>query len=155
MTIWTMPGVDLQPVVTLIRWRVLLICQGPATGARHLCGFNIENGAGRCSTAITSIDRENMHCTTQSGRLYVLKGRPSFDRDGDYVWQIASRGIATIDVTDDIFGTVPPYWPQIRDLPVSEQEPFSAWLEGQAVPSQGCYFLRDYIRWKDSTGSND
>lgn len=150
MTIWRTPSVDSQPILTLVRWRVLQIVEGPSTGEQHLCGYCLENGEGRCSTAIVSIDQESRSCTTSSGRVYKLRGRPAYDADGDYVWQWMTGGIATIDATDDVFGIVPPAWPRIQDLPPEEQEPFSAWLAGQTVPIPGGYFLLDYMRWKSS-----
>jgi hypothetical protein len=47
-------------------------------------------------------------------------------------------------------------YPRIRDLPVSEREPFAAWLIGQTVPmitdttdgEQDAYYPWDYDNWK-------
>lgn len=155
MPIWRTPGVDSQPVLTLVRWRVLQVAEGPTKGQQHLCGYCTENYEGRCSTAIVAIDRESRRCTTRSGRVYELRGRPAYDSDGQYVWQSWTGGVATIDVTDDVFGVVSPGWPRVQDLPTEEQEPFSAWLSGQPVPIQGGYFLGDYVRWKESSRSDD
>lgn len=51
----------------------------------------------------------------------------------------------------------PKQWPRVRHLPEAEQEPFRAWLGGQARPwieglpdaEQDGYFRGDYDRWKE------
>lgn len=47
-------------------------------------------------------------------------------------------------------------WPRIRDLPESEREPFTEWLNGQTRPlidglpddEQDGYYRWDYERWR-------
>lgn len=91
--IWGTPGVGDQPVINLIRWRVVEVTCGRNEGDRHLVGYCPENCEGRVSTAITSFDTATMQCTTKSGRLYQLLGESGYDSDGEYVW----RGWSTVN----------------------------------------------------------
>jgi hypothetical protein len=50
--IWSTPGVDQQPSLTLIRWRVFEVTDGPHQGNRYVVGYCPENLEGRASTAI-------------------------------------------------------------------------------------------------------
>ncbi|MHC1699309.1 MAG: hypothetical protein AB9919_14835 [Geobacteraceae bacterium] len=61
----------------------------------------MENREGRASTAIVSFDPKSRICVTRSGRRYHLFGPSGFDADGDYVWRIWSRGIPTINISDE------------------------------------------------------
>lgn len=99
MPLWRTPDVDEQPLVTIVRWRVLEITEGPCAGQRHLSGYCVENREGRASTHIVSFDPKNRICVTRSGRRYRLFGPSGFDDDGDYVWRTWSRDIPTIDVS--------------------------------------------------------
>lgn len=85
--IWSTPGVGNQPVITLIRWRVVEVTGGQGQGERHLVGYCPENYEGRVSTAITSFDAATMQFTTKSGRVYQLLGASGYDSDGEYVWE--------------------------------------------------------------------
>jgi hypothetical protein len=100
MPLWKTPEVAEQGSITLIRWRILEVAEGPLKGQRHLCGYCIENFEGRASTAIIEIDKQKRRCITRSGRIYRLEGPPGFDPDGAYVWDAWTRGIATIDVSE-------------------------------------------------------
>jgi len=101
MPLWRTAGVDEQPMITIVRWRVLEITEGPCKGQRHLNGYCLENREGRASTQIVSFDPRKKICVTKSGRRYHLFGPSGFDGDGDYVWQIWSRSISTIDVSQE------------------------------------------------------
>lgn len=108
MSIWKTLGVQQQPCLTLVRWRIVEITSDLPLikGQRHIIGYCVENHEGRCSTAIIDVDRENKICRTRSGRIYKLDGPPGFDRDGQYVWQTWTRDqVETIDVTDEVMPT--------------------------------------------------
>jgi hypothetical protein len=101
MPIWQTPDVLDQPDITIVRWRVLEITDGPCKGQRHLNGYCRENREGRASTTIVSFDQKKRICVTKSGRRYHLIGPSGFDGDGDYVWQIWSRSTPTFDVSKE------------------------------------------------------
>ena len=58
-------------------------------------------------------------------------------------------------------------WPRLRELPIAEREPFTAWLCGQASPAitkngvpiprgeQDAYYPWDYARWKKGLPAAD
>ena len=94
---------DEQPEITLIRWRILEVAEGECKGQRYLVGYCPGNCEGRVSTAIVSINVEKKRCTTQSGRIYHLEGRPGYDPDGGYVWRTWTGEVATIDVSSLIW----------------------------------------------------
>jgi hypothetical protein len=81
-TIWKVASVERQPSLTLVRWSILQT----DTGARHLCGYCIENREGRVSTAVTRFDPSTLRCDTASGRVYQLEGAPGYDADAEHVW---------------------------------------------------------------------
>lgn len=101
MPLWRTRGVDEQPTITIVRWRVLEIIEGSCVGQRHLNGYCLENREGRASTPIVSFDLKSRICVTRSGRRYHLSGPSGFDADGDYVWRIWSRDIPTINISDE------------------------------------------------------
>ena len=101
MPLWQTLDVLDQPDITLVRWRVLEITEGPCKGQRHLNGYCRENREGRASTPIVSFDPRKKICVTKSGRRYHLFGPSGFDGDGDYVWQIWAQCIPTIDVSQE------------------------------------------------------
>lgn len=99
MPLWRTAGVDEQPAITLVRWRVLEITEGPCKGQRHLNGYCLENREGRASTQIVSFFPEMRICVTMSGRRYHLLGPSGFDDDGQFVWETWSRNTSTIDIS--------------------------------------------------------
>ncbi len=50
MPIWKTPGVNVQPSLAIIRWRVLEITEGEGKGSRHIVGYCVNNYEGRVST---------------------------------------------------------------------------------------------------------
>ena len=55
------------------------------TSARHLVGCS--DAIGRLTTAVVSIDLEQMQATTKSGRVYQLSGPPGADPDGMWIYR--------------------------------------------------------------------
>lgn len=101
--IWKTPGVAEEPEITVVRWRVLQIIDGPLKGQRHVVGFNEIFAEGRVSTAIVSVDFDGRRCFTASGRVYYLHGPSGIDRDAEYVWRwwSAANGVEGIDVSSE------------------------------------------------------
>ena len=83
MTMWKVEGVNGEPEIALIRWRIL----ETESGDRHLVGAREDDFTGRVSTAITSFDPSRMMVTTRSGRTYQLLGAPGYNADAQYVWE--------------------------------------------------------------------
>ena len=56
------------------------------TGERRLVGTR-DDFTGRVSTAVTTFDPRRMVATTESGRIYQLRGAPGHNADAQYVWE--------------------------------------------------------------------
>jgi hypothetical protein len=82
MPIWSVATVREQPSLTLVRWEVFRVVE---TDNYHLCGWCVENGEGRVSTAIDVLDRERMVARTHSGRTYELRGESTPDQDAHWM----------------------------------------------------------------------
>ncbi|WER49917.1 hypothetical protein CupriaWKF_22680 [Cupriavidus sp. WKF15] len=107
MSVSTVAPVDVQPLVTLKRWRV----RETRSGQRHFVGYCVENNEARVSSAIQSFDRETAVGVTSSGRRYMLSGSPCFDGEARRVWdEIAGQdGIGnTKDVSMDFMASGKP-----------------------------------------------
>jgi hypothetical protein len=76
MTIYTVLGLDQQPVLHLALWRVMEITNVDGSLDRHFIGFNLESHDGRVSSKITEYDVLAMTGKTHSGRIYELYGEP-------------------------------------------------------------------------------
>ena len=83
MVMWNVDGVDGEPEIVLVSWRIL----ATDSGDRHLVGAREDDFTGRVSTAITTFDPSRMMATTLSGRKYQLHGAPGYDADAQYVWE--------------------------------------------------------------------
>lgn len=79
----TVAAVDVQPLVTLERWRV----RETSSGQRYFVGYCVENNEYRVSSAIDSFDRGKGVGVTASGRCYLLSGSPCFDGEARRTWQ--------------------------------------------------------------------
>ena len=79
----TIAAVDVQPLVTLERWRV----RETSAGQRYFVGYCVENNENRVSSAIQSFDRGAAVGVTASGRRYLLSGSPCFDGEARRIWQ--------------------------------------------------------------------
>lgn len=73
---------------------------------RVLVGFCIENREARTSSTIETINTETRECTTETGRVYKLHGRPGGTLDTEYVfnnWRHIHRVTSYKEVTYDVF----------------------------------------------------
>ncbi len=77
-------GVDLEPVMTMTRWRYVRVRRPDGLRTRHLVGWSEYEG--RVCSAIVSIDPLKKSLITQSGRVYQLDGEPGHDRDAAWVF---------------------------------------------------------------------
>ncbi|MGO9444624.1 MAG: hypothetical protein ACLPXB_07585 [Thiobacillaceae bacterium] len=68
----------------MIRWRIFETDHKE----RFLVGHCPEEGPGRISTALVSIDIKTGQCVSSSGRHYKLVGPPGYDEDGQYIWDM-------------------------------------------------------------------
>lgn len=83
MSASTVAPIDVQPLVTLERWRV----RETRLGQRHFVGYCVENQEGRVSNAIQTFDIGARVGVTSSGRWYLLSGWPCFDGEAERVWE--------------------------------------------------------------------
>lgn len=83
MSIGKARGVEREPTVELIRWKVMLT----GHGTHHFIGVHSRRLSGRVSSAIVDFDRPGLMGHTRSGRAYLLVGASMHDTDADYVWQ--------------------------------------------------------------------
>jgi hypothetical protein len=101
MAMWNVKGVDGEPEIVLVRWRVL----ETDSGDRHLVGAREDDFTGRVSTAITTFDPSRMVATTQSGRTYQLRGAPGYNADAEYVWERWCR-VNGVRISSDVTAAV-------------------------------------------------
>lgn len=104
-SIWQALPTSIQPELTLIDWSIREI-HYPRGVERVLVGYCTENREGRTSSAIESIDPKSLICTTASGRVYSLHGRPRHNSDADFVfsgWKRANDVTQTSDVTRELW----------------------------------------------------
>jgi hypothetical protein len=83
MPLSTISPVDVQPLITLERWRV----RETRSGQRHFVGYCVENKENRVSSAIQSFDSGTGVGVTSSGRRYLLSGSPCFDGEARRIWE--------------------------------------------------------------------
>lgn len=101
MPIWITHPVDVQPNITLVRWRIFQ----RENGRSHFVGYHPAGHEGRVSSAIQQFDPVTRRGVTQSGRVYELSGCPGFDSDAMYIWELWSRANgweSCTDVTSDV-----------------------------------------------------
>jgi len=96
MPVNTVAPVDVQPHVTLERWRV----RETLLGQRHFVGYCVENHEGRVSSAIQSFDITTRVGVTSSGRQYLLSGWPCFDGDAECIWERIAEQYGISETTD-------------------------------------------------------
>lgn len=82
MPVWNIASVADQPQLRLRRWCIY----ETDMKTRHFVGWNVTDGEGRASTAISTFDEKTRRGVTASGRVYQLEGPPGHDPDGEYVW---------------------------------------------------------------------
>lgn len=104
MSIWGMPSVEDQPIVTLIRWRVLRLKVKKVTIDLTL-GWCLEDSHARMSTPIKQHNVEARTITTKSGRVYIVHGASDYDDDAQYILEEHFGRMAhkAIDVSAEYF----------------------------------------------------
>lgn len=104
MSIWGMPSVEDQPIVTLVRWRVLRI-KAKKTSIDLVLGWCIEDGHARMSTPIIEHNSDSRSLTTRSGRVYVVQGDPAYEDDAQYIAEehFGRAAQKAIDVSAEYF----------------------------------------------------
>jgi len=112
VTVWSMPQVEDNPFVHLVRWRVYRFVVGEEK-LDILSGWDLENACGRCSTPVVQVEVGAKTVRTRSGRRYLLNGAPGFDDDAHYVFEARfgppnDRGVPRVDVTDEYWAMVGP-----------------------------------------------
>lgn len=98
--IWSTPGSEEQPVLTIRNWRVIELLDGKYKGERRISGYVDQNEEGRLSTPITRVDREKKEITTCSGRVYKLSGPPGCNEDAEYILNTFLRAAKTTSIKD-------------------------------------------------------
>ena len=81
-----MPGVEVQPYVDLVQWRVMRITTETEI-LNVLVGYDIGTGYGRASTPVQAFDAARAEATSMSGRIYRLVEAPGYNDDGEYVFR--------------------------------------------------------------------
>ena len=96
--VWKCAPVSERPEIVLADWQVFEVkLPGRTERSRHFAGQNITDREGRTSSAITIFDAATSRGTTESGRVYELRGSTGFSGDGEYTW---SRWKSINSVTD-------------------------------------------------------
>lgn len=97
-SIWRSLPPSIQPELTLVDWSIREVhCSRGVE--RVLVGYCTENREGRTSSALESIDPKSLICTTASGRVYSLSGRPRHNSDADYAFNGWKRANDVTQVT--------------------------------------------------------
>ena len=76
-----------------------------AERTRHFAGQNITDREGRTSSAIETFDAATSRGTTESGRVYELRGSTGFSGEGEYTWnrwKSINSVTEVVDVTVEI-----------------------------------------------------
>ena len=96
--VWKCAPVSERPEIVLANWLVFEVkLPGHKARTRHFVGQNIIDDEGRASSAIETFDAATKSGTTESGRVYQLRGRTGLTGDGEYTW---SRWKSINSVTD-------------------------------------------------------
>lgn len=103
MSVYKIPPPEQEPNALLLSWRVFEVKSSnwPDT-TRHLVGYAPGYGEGRVSSAATylGMTAEGASFLTKSGRMYLLKGEPGYDKDAEYVWSIWKKGCRITEEKD-------------------------------------------------------
>lgn len=105
-----MPGVEIQPIVDLVPWRVMRLTFD-AIQYDVLVGHDVATGYGRASTPVQAFDAARAEATTRSGRIYRLAEAPGYDDDGEYVFRSWLGRLLTDSNHCDVSSE---YWDAIR-----------------------------------------
>ena len=99
--IWKCKPVSERPEIILTYWHVFEVkLPGRTERTRHFAGQNITDHEGRASSAIETFDPATCRGTTESGRVYELRGSTGFTGDGEYTWSRWKKINSVTDVVD-------------------------------------------------------
>lgn len=81
-------SIEQSVTVRLALWSIFEV-QLPSADSPtwHLCGYRLETGRGKVSSAISAFDPATARCMTRSGNVYELYGAPGANADA-----LATRG---------------------------------------------------------------
>lgn len=101
------PAAD-EEKTTLSGWCMFeaRLAHTPDVLSRHLAGWAEEAHEGRVSSPVVELDAAARTARTESGRFYVLRGRPWLGSDARVVWArfVRNNGALDVrDVTDEVF----------------------------------------------------
>ncbi|MGF6931197.1 hypothetical protein OKW41_000336 [Paraburkholderia sp. UCT70] len=82
MPVWKAAPLAEKPNIMLSDWCVFEI----DAGTRHLVGYNTDNGHGRVSSPIETVDYPSLRARTRSGRVYELQGPTGLPPVACYTW---------------------------------------------------------------------
>lgn len=105
MPLWPIAPIAQQPSSTLTSWNVF----ETERQERHLCGYAIDAGEGRVTSAIVKFDPAKGAAVTSSGRVYRLKGCPGVNADAEYVkanWLRLNSVLEHQDVTKEVWASI-------------------------------------------------
>ena len=104
--IWKCKPVSERPEIILTYWHVFEVkLPGRTERTRHFAGQNITDHEGRASSAIETFDPATSRGTTESGRVYELRGSTGFTGDGEYTWNRWKK-INSVTVVVDVTAEV-------------------------------------------------
>ena len=97
-----------EETTTLTGWCLYeaRLAQTPEVLSQHLNGWAEEAHEGRVSSAVVELDVAARTARTESGRLYVLRGRPGPGGDARHVWSRfvrVNKATEVRDITDLLF----------------------------------------------------
>ena len=98
--IHSIASVAVEPTTVMTQWRLFQVRRVNGRRSRHLVGR--ANDEGRVSSALVHIDILSMSATSESGRIYTLRGLTGFEPDAEYVWSVwllGTRSSCSKDVT--------------------------------------------------------
>ena len=99
--VWKCAPVSERPEIVLVDWHVFEVkLPSRAERTRHFAGQNITDREGRTSSAIETFDAATSRGTTESGRVYELRGSTGFSSDGEYTWNRWKNINSVTDVVD-------------------------------------------------------
>ena len=85
--VWQCAPVSERPEIVLTGWHVFEVqLPGRHERTRHFAGQNMHDFEGRTSSAIETFDAATSRGTTESGRIYELRGSTGFSGDGEFTW---------------------------------------------------------------------
>ena len=99
--VWKCRPVSERPEIVLTDWHVFEVkLPGRTERSRHFAGQNITDREGRTSSAIETFDAATSRGTTESGRIYELRGSTGFSGDGEFTWNRWKSINSVTDVVD-------------------------------------------------------